>query len=97
LILDLAVGGTSGWFPDKLGDKPWFDGSTSAMRDFASQQSAWSATWPDNDDDLSFRMYVFGGAILLASLTDCAVTPYGCGTSVELSPLIGVMFEQQRE
>ncbi|KAI0288323.1 concanavalin A-like lectin/glucanase domain-containing protein, partial [Russula brevipes] len=50
LILDLAVGGTSGWFPDKLGDKPWFDGSASAMRDFASQQSAWSATWPDNDD-----------------------------------------------
>ncbi|KAI0275853.1 glycoside hydrolase family 16 protein [Russula aff. rugulosa BPL654] len=58
LILDLAAGGTSGWFPDRLGNKPWFDGSASAMRDFASQQSTWSATWPDNDDDLSFRMYV---------------------------------------
>ncbi|KAI9457620.1 glucan 1,3-beta-glucosidase [Lactarius psammicola] len=48
LILDLAAGGTS--------DKPWFDGSASAMRDFANQQSTWSATWPSNDDDLSFRI-----------------------------------------
>jgi hypothetical protein len=29
LIIDLAVGGTSGWFPDKVGNKPWFDGSES--------------------------------------------------------------------
>ena len=27
LILDLAVGGTSGWFPDGVGGKPWLDGS----------------------------------------------------------------------
>ncbi|OBZ70915.1 hypothetical protein A0H81_08997 [Grifola frondosa] len=31
LILDLAVGGTSGWFPDNVGGKMWFDGSSSAM------------------------------------------------------------------
>ena len=29
LILDLAVGGTSGWFPDGVGNKPWLDGSLS--------------------------------------------------------------------
>lgn len=29
LILDLAVGGTSGWFPDGFGGKMWFDGSNS--------------------------------------------------------------------
>ena len=28
LILDVAVGGTNGWFPDGSG-KPWLDGSTS--------------------------------------------------------------------
>jgi hypothetical protein len=28
LILDVAVGGTNGWFPDG-GEKPWLDGSTS--------------------------------------------------------------------
>ena len=27
LIINLAVGGTSGWFPDKIGGKMWFDGS----------------------------------------------------------------------
>ena len=29
LIIDLAVGGTSGWFPDNKGSKPWYDGSLS--------------------------------------------------------------------
>lgn len=31
LILDLAVGGTSGWFPDGYGGKMWFDGSNSTL------------------------------------------------------------------
>ena len=31
LILNVAVGGTNGWFPDGIGDKPWFDGSLSAF------------------------------------------------------------------
>lgn len=30
LILDLAVGGTNGWFPDGVGNKPWLDGSNGA-------------------------------------------------------------------
>jgi hypothetical protein len=29
LIMNVAVGGTNGWFPDNSGDKPWVDGSTS--------------------------------------------------------------------
>jgi hypothetical protein len=29
LIINLSVGGTSGWFPDEVGEKPWYDGSTS--------------------------------------------------------------------
>ena len=29
LIISLAVGGTSGWFPDRVGGKPWLDGSAS--------------------------------------------------------------------
>ena len=29
LIMDVAVGGTSGWFPDGKGDKPWLDQSIS--------------------------------------------------------------------
>ncbi|KAJ3488610.1 hypothetical protein NLI96_g2713 [Meripilus lineatus] len=48
LVLDVAVGGTNGWFPDGLGDKPWLDGSLTAMRDFAKAQNEWYATWPEN-------------------------------------------------
>jgi hypothetical protein len=29
LILDVAVGGTNGWFPDNTGDKPWLNGAIS--------------------------------------------------------------------
>ena len=32
LVIDLAVGGTSGWFPDGVGGKPWYDGSASAYK-----------------------------------------------------------------
>jgi len=31
LVIDLAVGGTSGWFPDGVGGKMWYDGSASAF------------------------------------------------------------------
>jgi hypothetical protein len=31
LIINLAAGGTSGWFPDNKGGKPWFDGSLSML------------------------------------------------------------------
>ena len=27
--MNVAVGGTNGWFPDGAGDKPWLDGSFS--------------------------------------------------------------------
>jgi hypothetical protein len=29
LILDVAVGGTNGWFPDGSGNKPWLNGAIS--------------------------------------------------------------------
>lgn len=56
LVLDLAVGGTTGWFPDATGDKPWYDSSVTAMTDFADQQSTWSSTWSDSDDTRAFRI-----------------------------------------
>ncbi|KAI0827191.1 concanavalin A-like lectin/glucanase [Trametes gibbosa] len=66
LILDLAAGGTSGWFPDNVGGKPWFDGSRDAMWDFANAQDTWAATWPSDANDRAFRidyvrMYKLGG------------------------------------
>ncbi|KAF9234329.1 glycoside hydrolase family 16 protein [Melanogaster broomeanus] len=56
MVIDLAVGGTSGWFPDDVGGKPWYDSSATAMRDFATAQSTWSATWPSSANDRAFRI-----------------------------------------
>ncbi|KAI0339324.1 concanavalin A-like lectin/glucanase [Trametopsis cervina] len=56
LILDLAAGGTSGWFPDGVGGKPWLDNSELAMVDFAKNQGTWEATWPSSADDRAFRI-----------------------------------------
>ncbi|EJD03316.1 concanavalin A-like lectin/glucanase [Fomitiporia mediterranea MF3/22] len=48
LILNVAVGGRNGWFPDTLGGKMWFDSSNDAMHDFAKAQEAWYSTWPQD-------------------------------------------------
>ncbi|KII85577.1 glycoside hydrolase family 16 protein [Plicaturopsis crispa FD-325 SS-3] len=56
LLIDLAVGGTSGWFPDGVDGKPWYDASSTAMHDFAKAQDTWHATWPSNVNDLAFRI-----------------------------------------
>ncbi|KAK1226818.1 hypothetical protein PQX77_010174, partial [Marasmius sp. AFHP31] len=49
-------GGTSGWFPDNLGGKPWADGSVNAMYNFAKAEEDWSKTWPQSEDDRAFRI-----------------------------------------
>ncbi|KAJ3838070.1 GH16 beta-1,3-glucan recognition protein [Lentinula raphanica] len=57
LILDVGVGGTNGWFPDGP-EKPWLDGSLTAMRDFLEAQNEWYPTWPTNPDERAFVMCV---------------------------------------
>ncbi|KAI0036401.1 concanavalin A-like lectin/glucanase domain-containing protein [Vararia minispora EC-137] len=56
LILDVAAGGTSGWFQDDVGGKPWIDGSATAIRQFAADQPNWSKTWPSDEDQRAFRI-----------------------------------------
>ncbi|KZV74223.1 glycoside hydrolase family 16 protein [Peniophora sp. CONT] len=56
LIMNVAAGGTSGWFPDGVSDKPWIDGSSTAIRSFAEKQADWSATWPSSEDDRAMRV-----------------------------------------
>jgi len=51
LIMNVAVGGTNGWFPDGIGNKPWLDGSDVAMSSFAKAQSEWYSTWPSDTKD----------------------------------------------
>ncbi|KAF5375890.1 hypothetical protein D9615_008202 [Tricholomella constricta] len=51
LILNVAVGGTNGWFPDGAGNKPWLDGSRTAMGDFWKNRDRWLPTWPTSVED----------------------------------------------
>ncbi|KAJ7598692.1 concanavalin A-like lectin/glucanase domain-containing protein [Mycena floridula] len=46
LILNLAVGSRTGWFPEGQGDKPWLDGSSVAMKTWWEKRAEWLPTWP---------------------------------------------------
>ncbi|GAO46745.1 hypothetical protein G7K_0967-t1 [Saitoella complicata NRRL Y-17804] len=49
LNINVAVGGTNGWFPDDVGDKPWVNTAPSvAMRDFWNKKDVWYNTWPNS-------------------------------------------------
>ena len=45
LIINLAVGGTNGYFPDNLGGKPWSNTSPHAINEFWAARDAWHPTW----------------------------------------------------
>jgi beta-glucanase (GH16 family) len=45
LILNVAVGSRSGWFPDGVGDKPWADDDVDAERRFWNDVQTWLPTW----------------------------------------------------
>ncbi|KAJ1336113.1 gram-negative bacteria-binding protein 1 [Microdochium nivale] len=45
LILNVAVGGTNGWFEDSKSGKPWLNGSPNAKKDFWNARDKWLPTW----------------------------------------------------
>ena len=45
LIINLAVGGTNGYFPDDKGGKPWSNTSPHAVNEFWDDRDAWYPTW----------------------------------------------------
>ena len=45
LIINLAVGGTNGWFKDGAAGKPWVDKSKTAPKDFLAGKDQWYPTW----------------------------------------------------
>ncbi|KAF8065368.1 concanavalin A-like lectin/glucanase domain-containing protein [Lyophyllum atratum] len=46
LILNVAVGSTTGWFPEGQGNKPWLDRAQNPLLDFAKAEGEWYPTWP---------------------------------------------------
>ncbi|XP_049865948.1 beta-1,3-glucan-binding protein-like isoform X2 [Pectinophora gossypiella] len=54
IIMNLAVGGTNGYFPDDASNpapKPWPNNSPQAITDFWSKKSDWLPTWNLDTDD----------------------------------------------
>lgn len=45
LIINLAVGGTNGYFPDGVAAKPWSDHSERASSEFYDNKGAWFPSW----------------------------------------------------
>lgn len=56
LSLGVTAGGCDGWFPDNVGDKPWVDATSSALRDFTSRQFQWENTWPENEEERAMKV-----------------------------------------
>jgi len=48
LILNVAVGGTNGWFDDGASGKPWVDAAGDAPLEFWNARSQWYPTWAEN-------------------------------------------------
>jgi hypothetical protein len=45
LIMNVAVGGSNGWFKDGKDGKPWVDNSPNARVTFWNDRDNWDATW----------------------------------------------------
>ncbi|CAB3363618.1 Hypothetical predicted protein [Cloeon dipterum] len=55
LILNVAVGGTNGFFPDGVanpGGKPWSNASPTAFKDFWEGKAQWEPTWQGDTTDM---------------------------------------------
>jgi len=64
LIMNLAVGGTGGYFSDAAPNKPWKDSSPFAPRDFWNARNRWMPTWKGLDCALqvdSVRVWAIDG------------------------------------
>ena len=50
MILNVAIGGTNGFFPDGMfHNKPWSNQSPHAAGDFWAKKSDWYPTWHGDD------------------------------------------------
>ncbi|KAK4445341.1 beta-1,3-glucan-binding protein [Podospora aff. communis PSN243] len=53
LILNVAVGGTNGWFEDNTNEKPWLNASPNAKKDFWLARDRWFPTWTQPQMEVS--------------------------------------------
>ncbi|XP_068233194.1 beta-1,3-glucan-binding protein-like isoform X1 [Palaemon carinicauda] len=61
IILNLAVGGTGGFFPDDIpgSNKPWSNTSPTAFLDFWNARDDWLPTWKQGETSISEKAALF--------------------------------------
>ncbi|KAH7393274.1 concanavalin A-like lectin/glucanase domain-containing protein [Cadophora sp. MPI-SDFR-AT-0126] len=59
LIINVAVGGSNGWFQDGKDGKPWVDASPTARTDFWNARNKWLPTWEENGQMLVDRVQMW--------------------------------------
>lgn len=59
LIINVAVGGSNGWFQDGRDGKPWVDASPTARTDFWNARNKWLPTWEKSGEMLVDRVQMW--------------------------------------
>lgn len=88
LIINLACGGTGGYFPDGNG-KPWSDTSPNAVNEFYNAKSQWYPTWQGEQSALqidSVKVWTYDNNVLVndqfsrnqSGSASCVVAPLLC-------------------
>ena len=49
ITMNLAIGGTNGYFPDGMAGKPWSNGDQHSVNGFWNAKPQWSQTWKGED------------------------------------------------
>jgi len=47
LVLNVAVGGVGGYWPDGVGNKPWSNNSPNSVNQFYDAKGQWYSTWSE--------------------------------------------------
>jgi hypothetical protein len=68
-VLNVAVGGTSGYFLDGVGGKPWTNTDPHAVNAFWNAQAQWYPSWQQNASSMQI------GALPLLCAASCAAHP----------------------
>ncbi|CAM9236821.1 unnamed protein product [Choristocarpus tenellus] len=68
LIMNVAVGGVNGFFPDNVGAKPWTDHDTDAALKFWEARESWLPTWKGLDSALQVLHVAFSWKAIIPCL-----------------------------
>jgi hypothetical protein len=69
ILMNVAVGGTNGYFPDGQGGKPWADADPTSTNEFYNARGAWMPTWVEQESAMQID------SVKVWSLDGAEVTP----------------------